>query len=219
MKRLSVHAVFGLLVAAAAATAAVQGLRLQQARQLNAAIEAASQAPVAQAAAASPAPASGASAPTAAAEPAADQVARDAPREVRLARATALAQAGAYDVAFKAYSGLIEPGRVDALGRHALYNLGNMVLRQGLGLAPAGGEGAAPAAARSPAETGPLIELAKQRYRDLLRADPGDWDARYNLERALRAAPEEQAEAVEETNTPVERRQVMLRGLTPGDLP
>jgi hypothetical protein len=32
-----------------------------------------------------------------------------------------------------------------------------------------------------------LVELAKQRYRDLLRAEPQDWDARYNLERALRA--------------------------------
>ena len=36
----------------------------------------------------------------------------------------------------------------------------------------------------------PLIELAKQSYRDLLREDPNDWDARYNLERALWLAPE-----------------------------
>lgn len=61
--------------------------------------------------------------------------------------------------------------------------------------------------------------MAKQRLRDALRADPNDWDARYNLERALRAAPEEQDTTVEETATPVERRNVMLRGLVPGDLP
>ena len=36
----------------------------------------------------------------------------------------------------------------------------------------------------------PLLELAKQGYRDVLRDDPQQWDARYNLERALRLAPE-----------------------------
>jgi len=69
------------------------------------------------------------------------------------------------------------------------------------------------------ADAGPLVELAKQRYRDLLRAEPQDWDARYNLERALRVAPEEQESAAEENNQPVERRSVSLRGMTPGDLP
>ena len=38
----------------------------------------------------------------------------------------------------------------------------------------------------------PLIELAKQSYRDLLRETPADWDARYNLERALYLSPETQ---------------------------
>ena len=37
----------------------------------------------------------------------------------------------------------------------------------------------------------PLLELAKATYREALRLDPGRWDARYNLERALRAAPED----------------------------
>jgi hypothetical protein len=63
------------------------------------------------------------------------------------------------------------------------------------------------------------VELAKQRYRDLLRAEPQDWDARYNLERALRSAPEEQEASAEETNQPVERRNVSLRGMKAGDLP
>src|SRR5690606_41486529 len=36
----------------------------------------------------------------------------------------------------------------------------------------------------------PMIELAKQSYRTLLRERPSEWDARYNLELALRLAPE-----------------------------
>lgn len=185
MKRLSVHAAFALAAAAAAAAAvaAFQGWRLQQELRLNSAIVAV-QGPSKEEAA----------------------VPRDAPREVRLAHATALSKAGAFDAAFKAFSGLIEPGRSDAVSRHAQYNLGNMYLRQGLGTT-------------SGADTGPLVELAKQRYRDLLRAEPQDWDARYNLERALRAAPEEQEAVAEETNEPVERRNVALRGMKPGDLP
>lgn len=195
MKRLPVHGLFALAAVAAAVGVAVTALRLQQTQRLNTAIAAAAQAP--------------ASAP----------VPRDAPREVRLAHATALSQAGAYDAAFRGFSGLIDAGQVDAVGRHALYNLGTMYLRQGLGPAAAAGGDSGAAAPATDVRTGPLVELAKQRLRDALRADPNDWDARYNLERALRAAPEEQDTTVEETNTPVERRNVMLRGLVPGDLP
>jgi mxaK protein len=36
----------------------------------------------------------------------------------------------------------------------------------------------------------PLIELAKQQYRELLRADSQDWSAKYNLERALQLLPD-----------------------------
>jgi mxaK protein len=61
------------------------------------------------------------------------------------------------------------------------------------------------------------LELAKQRYRDLLRVNPLDWDARYNLERALRLAPEEAAFA--EDAVPAEQRQVMLPGMVQRDLP
>jgi mxaK protein len=194
MKRISIHAVFAFASLSLVAVAAMQGARLQRANDLNASIAAATQAPV-EADAAAPA--------------------RDLAREVRLARATALSKAGAFDAAFKTYSTLIEPGPPDGIGRHALYNLGNMVLRQSMGPQ---GEGSGAATALS-SEAGPLIELAKQRYRDLLRAAPDEWDARYNLERALRLAPEEQEAVVEDANTNVERRNVMLRGMDPGDLP
>ena len=58
----------------------------------------------------------------------------------------------------------------------------------------------------------PLIELAKQSYRDLLRENPGDWDARYNLERALRLAPEV-AEEDSEQNRPAEWQRRAIRAL------
>jgi mxaK protein len=89
------------------------------------------------------------------------------------------------------YKTLIQGDRTD-LQRAALYNLGNLHLREALKSGP-------DEAARSL----PLIELAKQSYRDLLRVDPTDWDARYNLERALWLAPEiEQADAPEPPEPP-----------------
>lgn len=36
----------------------------------------------------------------------------------------------------------------------------------------------------------PLVELAKVSYRELLRFEPADWDAKFNLERALRLLPD-----------------------------
>jgi mxaK protein len=185
MTRRTWHLLFGAAAIACAAAVLVNGLRLRHAAQINQAIAAAAQKPVGQ----DPAPAP-----------------NDAPRDVRLARALALAEMGAYDAAFRAYGGLIQQGPLDAVGRQALYNLGNMHFRQGAG-----------ADASTPAM--PMVELAKQRYRDLLRVDPDDWDARYNLERALRLAPEEQAPQAAEDSVPVERRRIRVRDFDAGDLP
>ncbi|HEY0680980.1 MAG TPA: hypothetical protein VGD45_01475 [Steroidobacter sp.] len=114
--------------------------------------------------------------------------------EARFARAVALARAGESDEAVKAYKGLIEGDRRD-LRQAALYNLGNLYMRDAL-------ENGASEAFRSL----PLIELAKQRYRDVLRDRPLDWDARYNLSRALQLAPEIEQE-IEEKEEPPEREQ------------
>jgi mxaK protein len=47
----------------------------------------------------------------------------------------------------------------------------------------------------------PLIELAKQNYREILRIDSGHWDAKYNLELALILAPEtDPVDPLEEVN-------------------
>jgi len=68
-----------------------------------------------------------------------------------------------------------------------------------------------------PVRSLPLLEQAKQRYRQLLRVSPGDWDARYNLERALWFAPE----ASEGADGPdvKEQHDVKLRGAEAEDLP
>jgi mxaK protein len=183
MKRRTVHLLFGALGLCCVGVALERGLRLGETMQLNAEVARVASAPVGPDTA--PAPLS-------------------APREVQLARALALSKAGAHDAAQKGYAGLVQAGQRDAVARHALFNLGNMYLRQGLAQ-----------------QTGalPLFELGKQRLRDLLRADPADWDARYNLERALRLAPEEQEVFSAEQQQAHEQRRVRVPGFVAGDLP
>ena len=113
--------------------------------------------------------------------------------EAQFARALALSESGDAAAALHLYKALIQGGRAD-LKRAALYNLGNLHLREAM-------KSGADEAARSL----PLIELAKQSYRDLLRIDPADWDARYNLERALWLAPEMEEAAVNEPPEPPRR--------------
>jgi mxaK protein len=57
-----------------------------------------------------------------------------------------------------------------------------------------------------------LVELAKRNYRILLREAPGDWDARYNLERALWLAPESEQEFVDAEPPEKERSVSTLQG-------
>jgi mxaK protein len=114
--------------------------------------------------------------------------------EAQLARAIALSRAGDYEGALLAYKAVVQGNRVDL--RHlALYDLGNLHMR---------------AALKDPLASAdqllPLVELAKQSYRDLLRETPYDWDARYNLERALYLAPESEEDVTDEgPPTPKER--------------
>ncbi len=66
------------------------------------------------------------------------------------------------------------------LREQALYNLGNVYLRAALRMRASG----------AGASALPLFELAKESYRSALMAQPGLWDAKFNLELALRAAPD-----------------------------
>jgi len=109
--------------------------------------------------------------------------------EAQFARAATLARTGKTDAALKAYKAIAQGDRPD-LREAALYNLGNLHVRE----AERTGED-------DPTQSLPLIELAKQSYRDVLRAQPADWDARYNLERALQLAPEIDDTQLEEQET------------------
>jgi mxaK protein len=181
MTRTLVHAVFGTIAICCAGVAAYDWTRLQHAERMNQAIVAAST------------------------DPREDRADDDAP-QVRLARAIALSKAGAYDPAARLYDGLIHEDRLDDLGRAALFDIGNMYVREG------GGENGT-GAIRSLA----MIGEAKARYRMLLRVAPDDWDARYNLERALWLAPETQS-ALDEPDVK-EQHNVKLRDPQSKDLP
>ena len=71
------------------------------------------------------------------------------------------------------------------------FNLANLYIREATQLREIGSNDLAM----------PLIELAKQNYREILRIDSGHWDAKYNLELALILAPEmDPVDALEEVN-------------------
>lgn len=99
----------------------------------------------------------------------------------RFARAYALQQRGAFDPAVKAYGAVAAPPG-SQLEAAVTFNLANLYLDRALA------QGHVEAAADD--LTVPLVELAKQHYRELLRGDPGDWEAKYNLELALVLLPD-----------------------------
>ena len=109
------------------------------------------------------------------------------------------AQTTQHEQAVKIYKELIQ-GRRAEWRQAALYNLGNLYMQE---VSRSGPENAMNAL--------PLVELAKQSYRDLLRENPADWDARYNLERALWLAPELAEGGVEDNGpAPWQRRLITL---------
>ena len=132
-------------------------------------------------------------------------LAPDAPPRARLAHAVALSAGGASEAAEALFTELAR--RDDGIGRAARFDLANAYLRQGL------------AAADDPARARAIAELAKERYRALLRETPDDWDARYNLERALRVAPEGEERTELERVPPVKSVDVVFPGFEAEDLP
>ncbi len=131
--------------------------------------------------------------------------ATDVPPEARFAQAHAAAASGAVDAAQQRYRAVYDDPR---LGAAAHYNGANLLMRQAIALR-AGSE---------PGKAIALIELAKENYRDLLRADPQHWEARYNLERAQRllAEPDELEAAPPESRRDAERAATTMRGYSPG---
>jgi len=199
MKRRTVHVLFGVVAFVFAGILSHETLELQHAKAVNHAIALASTQRPSSAMSPNALPAA-----SQAASGSSDSSDPYALPEARLARAHVLSLSGQYDAAIKLYSGLLRDGSPAGLRQAALYNLANVYLRQGM--AGAAGESIA------------ALELAKQHYRELLRTTPQEWDARYNLERALRLAPENEA-AFANQNVPVEQRNVRMRGMAAGDLP
>jgi mxaK protein len=171
-----VHGAFAAVALVCGGLAVYQGVRLQHSIGINEAIEDAS----------------------------ASQFDARVP-ESRFARALALAQAGKSEQALKEYMVLAGSERAE-IRRRALYNLGNLYLREAL---------AEDQAFRSLA----LVELAKRNYRTLLRESPADWDARYNLERALWLAPESEQEAFVDEEPPESEQSVSTLQGARMDLP
>lgn len=109
--------------------------------------------------------------------------------EAVLAHAVALSGSGRYQEALQGFKGLLsERGSIRLT---ALYDLGNLNLRESLRNSTEDAQRALP-----------LVELSKQSYRDVLREDPQDWDARYNLERALWLSPEYDDPVLERNQAP-----------------
>jgi len=108
-------------------------------------------------------------------------------------QAMSLEQQGDYDEAVTAYKQVLQ-SQDPALRHAALFNLGNLHLREALAHGPKDGT-----------RWLPLIEFAKQSYRAVLREDASHWDARYNLEHALRLAPELDELSLTDEGPPPER--------------
>ncbi|MCD2340464.1 MxaK protein [Ideonella azotifigens] len=189
MKRRTAHALFGVVAFVFTGMLLQQALKLQHAKAVNQAMALAST--------------QGLQAASHAAS-SSDISDPHALPEARLTRAHVLSLSGQHDAAIKLYSRLLQDDSPSGLRLVALYNLANVYLRQGM--------------AGAPGDSVAALELAKQRYRELLRTAPQEWDARYNLERALRLAPENEAAFADE-NVPVEQRRVRMRGMKAGDLP
>lgn len=120
--------------------------------------------------------------------------------------ANALSAGAEFERAEAAFDALIRLHGLDAIGLTARFNLANAYLRQGM-------RGDLDARQKTP-----MLELAKQRYRDLLRITPNDWDARYNLERTLQLAPKYAALA-DDNGDPIKSVRVIVPDFKAKDLP
>ena len=129
----------------------------------------------------------------------------NAPPELRFAQAWAQAASGADEQALNRYGALQGDS---ALGQAARFNSANLLLRQAVVLR----------AGAQPGQALALIELAKETYREVLRHDPQDWEARYNLERAQRLLPDpdEADDAPPDMKRNAERAATTMRGHSPG---
>ena len=109
----------------------------------------------------------------------------------QFARAFRLHADGKLREAVAAYGAIALEGEPELRARR-LFNLANLYLAQAVELERAGELQSAMS----------LVELAKQNYREILARDPGRWDARHNLSRALEMLPDVPAVDYENERNP-----------------
>jgi mxaK protein len=126
------------------------------------------------------------------------------PATALFARAYELERRGDHQAALNLYKEL--EGENVAMRNAARYNAANIYLRQAL----------AAQNAATPQQMLAFDELAKSAYRDVLRERSGDWDARYNLERALRLVPDPEDTAQLPPPPNRERAVTTLQTVSPG---
>lgn len=126
---------------------------------------------------------------------------------VELAMANALLQAGHLAAAEPLLSTLSGGSLPVAISTAARLNLANAYLRDALQTDPGSSRH------RS------MIELAKQRYRELLADQPDLAPARYNLEIALRLSPEQDEYDIDERGKPIKSVSVVFPGFEDRELP
>lgn len=129
---------------------------------------------------------------------------RPQPDELRFAHAHARAASGASQEALDLYRALQSD---TPLGQAARFNSANLLVREAVEVRKTA----------QPGQAIPLLELAKETYREVLRHDPDHWPARYNLERAQRLLPDVQGD--EEIAGPArnaERAATTMRAYAPG---
>lgn len=132
---------------------------------------------------------------------------RDSKVEVILAQSSVLLHHGEFNKAQELLGSLAQNKQRPEVASVAQFNMANAYLREALDTR------------QNPERKVPLIELSKQRYRDLLKADPQHRDARHNLELALRLAPEKSEFDIDSRGKPIKSVQVIFPGFEDRDLP
>ncbi len=129
------------------------------------------------------------------------------PPEAVFAQAYLHTQKGSHDDAIALYK-RVESSSSETLKLAAKFNRANRYLMQAMEL----DEEAAKQLGL------PLVEMAKETYRAVLRAEPAAWDAKYNLERALRLVPDPDDSDDEDLPPPEqsERALTTMHGFTLG---
>jgi mxaK protein len=115
------------------------------------------------------------------ADPTRIRVDADTPEVSRFAKALHLARQGEVAEAIRLYNGLRDSDDL-GLRERALHNLATLYLRDAASLWNSRG-------VLEYSRVLTLVELAKEHYREVLRLNPANWDARHNLEYTHRITP------------------------------